>query len=278
MTNKPETPGAETPEELKIHRDELEEVVAVAAQLQNAGKEDEDTVFKGDAIDTIVETTGVSREALAEAKQVIKTRKERQLWISVGVAAVLLVGGLLAFPIVWEKTHPAPPQTRALQVETLIAQAREALDKGQDATAVFKAMKATQMDPENFRAWNALGRAYTEQKRLVEASQAYEKGIAIAGIQPEAVELHCNYGTLLTKTPSTREAAVAAFKKALECDPHHARTHNNLAWAYELMKRKPEAFQYYKRAVELNPNDAKYRKNYDEAVTTWTPAEKGIRP
>lgn len=277
MTDKPESPDTQPTEDLKIHRDELEEVVAVAAKLQLEDKQDDDT-FQGDAIDTIVETTGVSRESLAEAKQLIKARKERQLWISLGLGVAVVVAGFASAPFWWEKAFPEPPQTRALQVETLISRARLALDKDDHATAVALAMSATKKDPQNFRAWNVLGRAYGEQKRLVEASQAYQKGIAAAGIQPEAVELYCNYGTLLTKTPATREDAVAAFKKALECNPAHARTHNNLAWAYELMGRKPEAFQCYKRAVELDPSDAKYRKNYDEALTTWTPAEKGVKP
>lgn len=277
MTDQPEKLPSQAPEDLTIRHDELEEVVSVAARLQIEGKKDEDA-FQGDAIDSIVETTGVSREALAQAQQLIKTRNERKKWISRGVAAAVVLGGLGSIPLWWERAFPPPPQNHALQVEELMARARLALDKDDPATALGLAASATKKDPENFRAWNLLGQAYAEQRRLVEASRAYQKGIAIAGIRPDAVELHCNYGTLLTKSPATRQEAVAAFEKALACNPHHARTHNNLAWAYELMYRRPEAFRYYKRATELEPDNAQYRKNYDEAVRTWTPIEKGEKP
>jgi len=55
--------------------------------------------------------------------------------------------------------------------------------------------------------------------------------------------------------------SISLLKKALEINPDEALAYSNLASIYYLLKKKEEAKQYIKKAVELDPLNSKYKQN-----------------
>jgi len=50
--------------------------------------------------------------------------------------------------------------------------------------------------------------------------------------------------------------AIEAYKKAIQLDPNNAKTYNNLGILYYTLGQQNYAIEAYKKAVEVNPNDA----------------------
>ena len=65
------------------------------------------------------------------------------------------------------------------------------------------------------------------------------------------------------------------WERVIEIDPENAQAHNNLGVAYE-SKRKFEAAQAeYKTAIELDPENKSYKKNYDKFKRNRERVNKG---
>jgi Tfp pilus assembly protein PilF len=57
--------------------------------------------------------------------------------------------------------------------------------------------------------------------------------------------------------------AIYRWERATQIDPSYAAAHNNLAIAYEHEGDLPKARAAYERALELEPNNAMIRQNYE---------------
>ena len=57
--------------------------------------------------------------------------------------------------------------------------------------------------------------------------------------------------------------AIYRFERAAQLDPTYAAAHNNLAIAYEHEGELDKARAAYEKAVELEPNNALIRQNYE---------------
>jgi Tfp pilus assembly protein PilF len=57
--------------------------------------------------------------------------------------------------------------------------------------------------------------------------------------------------------------AIYRWERAAEIDPTYAPAHNNLAIAYEHEGELDKARQAYEKALELQPNNAYIRQNYE---------------
>ncbi|HEY8550517.1 MAG TPA: tetratricopeptide repeat protein [Vicinamibacterales bacterium] len=57
--------------------------------------------------------------------------------------------------------------------------------------------------------------------------------------------------------------ALYRWKRAVEIDPTYAAAYNNLAIAYEHEGKFEEARRAYEKAIELEPNNALIKQNYD---------------
>ena len=55
--------------------------------------------------------------------------------------------------------------------------------------------------------------------------------------------------------------AIRSYKKALRLDPKNARTNNDLATAYDQVERHSDAEHLYRKAIQLAPSTALYYKN-----------------
>src|SRR6266581_8824069 len=57
--------------------------------------------------------------------------------------------------------------------------------------------------------------------------------------------------------------AIYRWEKAVELDPTYAAAHNDLAIAYEHEGQLDKARKAYEKAIELAPNNAQIRQNYE---------------
>src|SRR5207247_8640325 len=57
--------------------------------------------------------------------------------------------------------------------------------------------------------------------------------------------------------------AIYRWEKAAQLDPSYAPAHNNLAIGYEHEGQLDKARKSYEKALELSPNDAQIRQNYE---------------
>jgi Tfp pilus assembly protein PilF len=57
--------------------------------------------------------------------------------------------------------------------------------------------------------------------------------------------------------------AIYRWERAVEIDPSYAAAHNDLAVAYEHEGQLDKARQAYEKALELDPDNAQIRQNYE---------------
>ena len=57
--------------------------------------------------------------------------------------------------------------------------------------------------------------------------------------------------------------AIYRWERATEIDPTYAAAHNNLAIAYEHEGEMDKARKAYEKAIELEPNNASIKQNYE---------------
>jgi tetratricopeptide (TPR) repeat protein len=112
--------------------------------------------------------------------------------------------------------------------------------------------KAIELDQKDALAYNNLGIALREQKKLPEAIAACHKAIEL---HPKFAVAHYNLGVTLGDQKKLPEA-VAAYHKAIELDPKYALAYTNLGRALRYQKKLPEAVAAFHKAIELDPKVA----------------------
>ncbi len=94
-------------------------------------------------------------------------------------------------------------------------------------------------DPEDYRAWNNLGLAYTREGMEEEGAEAYARALRV---KPDHAPALVNLGNLLAAR-GEYEAALARFREALEIDPGLFELHRAAAFCLERLNRFSEAAQ-----------------------------------
>jgi Flp pilus assembly protein TadD len=69
---------------------------------------------------------------------------------------------------------------------------------------------------------------------------------------------------------------VACYRKAIEINPNTARYHNNLGVALESLGRSEEAVACYRKAIEINSNNARYHNNLGFALSSLGRSEEAV--
>ncbi|WP_219904333.1 tetratricopeptide repeat protein [Stenomitos frigidus] len=149
-----------------------------------------------------------------------------------------------------------------------------------NAEAVLR--QATRIDPEDPIAWLFLGSTLSDQKKLDEAIESFQKSIKLdssnvqaynnlgyalyqhnkldAGIKAwqQAIKLdaqnamaYYGIGNALYQQ-NKLDAAIAAFNKAIALDPKFAGAYNNLGNALKDQNKLDEAVEKYQQAIKLN--------------------------
>jgi len=104
--------------------------------------------------------------------------------------------------------------------------------------------------------------AFSEKKQYEAAVPAWKKALELDSDDPRA---HDNLGVALAETGKLDEA-IAEYRKSLELNSGSSHTHNNLGSALAEKGMLDEAFQHFQKAVELNPDNASAQINLGNAM------------
>src|SRR5277367_5901179 len=136
-----------------------------------------------------------------------------------------------------------------------IAEAEDAIQKGDFAGAETLLKKAIGKDPNNYQAWFDLGFVLNRLDRADESIAAYRKSVAA---KPDVFESNLNLGLMLVraKNPEAEQflRAATTLKPTAHVEEGQARAW--IALAHLLENNKPEeALRAYGKASELMPAD-----------------------
>ncbi len=121
--------------------------------------------------------------------------------------------------------------------------------QAQDDTRLLKEL--LEKEPGNADAWIKLGNILMDTRRFDEATDAYQKALAI---NPKNIDVRVDLGTCY-RNIGKPDLAVKEYRKALEMDPRHLNAHMNLGivLAYDLHD-KAQAIKEFEKVLELDPN------------------------
>ncbi|MGF1978746.1 MAG: tetratricopeptide repeat protein, partial [Nostoc sp. CmiSLP01] len=132
--------------------------------------------------------------------------------------------------------------------------------------------KAIQLAPNDATAYNNLGTALSEQKKLDAAVAAYEKAIQL---NPNYATAYYNLGIALRQQKKL-DAAVAAHQKALTLPDtpgppasDYTLAHNGLGLTFQEQGKLEEAIKHFDKAEEIDPNFIYASNNNIEARRLW---------
>ena len=86
--------------------------------------------------------------------------------------------------------------------------------------------------------------------------------VPLAADAREDAKKQVEFGISVAQRGLWREA-IYRWERAAQIDPSYAPAHNNLAIAYEHEGELEKARQAYEKALELQPNNAYIRQNYE---------------
>ena len=149
------------------------------------------------------------------------------------------------------------PSTKSLEPEIWVAngqlyEARKMFDKAYEDYS-----KALQLQPNNEAALLSMARLHARQSKHVEASQYFEKAIAVAP-RPET---YSDYAKTLGGMGKNAEALGAA-SKAIEMDNKNPKYRNNLAGLLVQQGRSDDASQLLQQGGLFTPGEANYNVAY----------------
>jgi predicted CXXCH cytochrome family protein len=137
------------------------------------------------------------------------------------------------------------------------------MDVGQWPLAEEKLRRATELTPDDPRAWGRLGWAMWQQNKAGEAKAALEKAI---GLGPEVPELYNNLGLVLWGV-GDRAAAEKEFRAALRIQPGVAEWRLNLGRALASQGQLAEARFQMDQSLRLKPDYAEARVDYAHVLS-----------
>ncbi len=120
----------------------------------------------------------------------------------------------------------------------------------EDSLALWQ--DTVEKSPEKWRAWNNLGREYSDRQRFEEATKAYERAAElIPRRQHERLDVLSSLGSTYANRKMYPEA-VKIYEEGLKMDPGHPRLLTNLAMA-ELRLNRPAGWDHFEQAIHGDP-------------------------
>ncbi len=113
--------------------------------------------------------------------------------------------------------------------------------------------RATQMEPENPRAWFGRGAALARMQQMEEAIAAYDRAIQI---KPDSSEVWFGKGAALAKMQRLEEA-ISAYDKATQLKPDFFLAWFGKARCHSLQGNVESALESFQQAVSLNPEKSR---------------------
>jgi tetratricopeptide (TPR) repeat protein len=115
--------------------------------------------------------------------------------------------------------------------------------------------RALSDDPSSAEAQYGIGSVFLNQSKNQAARVAFENAVKLTANYPDTLtDAWNNLGVIATREGRV-EDSVQCFQNALQLNPHHLLSLDNLGNAYRLQKRWGEARQVLERALEVAPQD-----------------------
>jgi tetratricopeptide (TPR) repeat protein len=113
--------------------------------------------------------------------------------------------------------------------------------------------QANRIDPDDYETIVMLGNISFDAQKYVEAEQYYAQALAK---KPDDVNVRTDYGlTFFARTPGDNDRAIAEYNKALQYDPKHELTLQNLCVALNEKGDKAALTDAMKRLESINPKN-----------------------
>jgi putative PEP-CTERM system TPR-repeat lipoprotein len=201
-------------------RDAAKAQAALAPLLATAGSDARVQGLRG-AVFLLENRTAEARRAFEEALRLEPTSIDALAGlVSLDVSAKQIAAARARVDARLAKS-PADPALLALAAQVQAA-------AGDNAAAVRLWQRVIEVDPDNLRGYEMLGRFYMGQNQLEPARAQFE---ALATRQPNNVGAHTMVALLLGAQNRQAEAQ-RRYERILEIEPRAAVAANNLAWLY----------------------------------------------
>ncbi|MBI1983973.1 MAG: tetratricopeptide repeat protein, partial [Acidobacteria bacterium] len=166
--------------------------------------------------------------------------------------ALRLLSALILPVLLLAQEPKAAPGMAEKDLPSLLAAAKDALDREDFPAAVEALSVVVGKEPEMAAAWFNLAYAYGAMGRNEEAAKAYEKTLEI---HPNLFEARLNLGILLIQEEHA-DAALEHLAKAVELKPEHARGHLYYGRALQMAGQSPAAEKQFEESLRLDPRSA----------------------
>lgn len=128
-----------------------------------------------------------------------------------------------------------------------------------------------EQDPQNVKAWIALGNDYFDSQQREKAVEAYGKALQL---QPDNPDVLTDQGIMYRELGAS-EKAIANFEKASTIDPKHLQSILNLGILYgQDLKDENKAIKTWNRVLQIapaSPQAAKAREYIEQLKNTQKP-------
>ena len=163
-------------------------------------------------------------------------------------------------------------------VQQLFKQGETAESVGDNSQAETIWRKVLQVEPNNGKAYNNLGKALGRQRKLEASLAAHQKALQI---NPNDADAYVGIGHVLN-AQGKPEKAIASYKKAIQLHSNLATAYNGLGNALKDQKKLDEAIAAFQKAIQIDPKNtfiynnlgiALYEDNkLDEAIAAFQKA------
>ena len=164
------------------------------------------------------------------------------------------------------KKHPGQNEPSQSRFFNLLSKGTLALHQGDLAQATRFLERAYQLDRRNVDAALNLGGAYILSKKFTQALTVLEP---LSQRDPHNPMVWTNLGAAYLGNPilakdENQQQAIAAFKKAVELNPGTPNVAYNLGLIYRDRQETDQALYWFRRALQVNPNDRDARRFVDQ--------------
>lgn len=117
-------------------------------------------------------------------------------------------------------------------------------------------LKALKDDPKNAENYYDIGIIFQRTRNHEQAIESFSMYVAIPGLKTEFLSDGYNNRGISHRALGRRESAYADYKKAIELNPKNARAFVNRANVSSELRKFDEAFADYGRAITIEPKNA----------------------
>lgn len=129
-------------------------------------------------------------------------------------------------------------------------------------TTIINQPDASEEDKQRAEKLKTEGNTAMSQGEFNKALELYTRAIAI---DPKNAVYYCNRAAVHSKMLNYSQTIIDC-KIALEIDPKYSKAYGRLGFAYCGLGDYASALEYYKKALELEPTNVTYLKNYELAL------------